>query len=274
MWGGRCQAGEAAGFLDPVGAAGGVERGGATNAYETWMWDDASYPPRLVQGFYKRDELELLIGRRATRKPPAGEKINTAIIDRDYQHAAIRDVADDLTKNVRRFLVVMATGAGKTRTVVALCDFPRLLGRCRRTFGQPLGGYAFALGFMFSHPCPQLLRSVDGLAHRRCRTANDLRPGVDARVRVALAMDFPGLHRRLPSHALADALNDGLAQRRRLLSRDRDGSECLGFADEVGQQRDEASAIVAAKWKQNPIMMDDAKMACHPCHLIVVADVD
>jgi type I restriction enzyme R subunit len=36
-----------------------------SNGYEHWMWDDASYPPRPVQGFFKRQELELLIQRCA-----------------------------------------------------------------------------------------------------------------------------------------------------------------------------------------------------------------
>ena len=41
-----------------------------TNGYEHWIWDDAAgYPPREVQGFYTRDELELMIQRRQTRKP-------------------------------------------------------------------------------------------------------------------------------------------------------------------------------------------------------------
>ena len=35
-----------------------------SNGYEHWLWDDASYPPRPVQGFYKKAELELLIQRR------------------------------------------------------------------------------------------------------------------------------------------------------------------------------------------------------------------
>jgi len=98
-----------------------------TNAYETWVWDDAHYPPRQVQGFHKKDELELLIQRRQTRKDPLTQKINRAIVERSYQHAAIREVADDLKSSRRQFLIVMATGAGKTRTVVALCD---LLQRC------------------------------------------------------------------------------------------------------------------------------------------------
>jgi type I restriction enzyme, R subunit len=30
-----------------------------SNGYDHWMWDDAAYPPRPVQGFYKKPELEL-----------------------------------------------------------------------------------------------------------------------------------------------------------------------------------------------------------------------
>src|SRR6185295_16011909 len=32
-----------------------------TNGYDTELWDDLNYPPRPVQGFYTRDELELMI---------------------------------------------------------------------------------------------------------------------------------------------------------------------------------------------------------------------
>ena len=39
-----------------------------TNGYEHWIWDDASYPPRSVQGFLKKDELMLLHQRRTTRR--------------------------------------------------------------------------------------------------------------------------------------------------------------------------------------------------------------
>ena len=39
-----------------------------TNGYQHWIWDDAAgYPPREIQGFYTRDELELMIQRRHTR---------------------------------------------------------------------------------------------------------------------------------------------------------------------------------------------------------------
>ena len=56
-----------------------------SNGYEHWIWDDTNYPPRPVQGFSKKDELELLIHRRTTRKKLAEAKINEAIIDLYYQ---------------------------------------------------------------------------------------------------------------------------------------------------------------------------------------------
>ncbi len=99
-----------------------------SNGYEHWLWDDANYPPRQVQGFYKKAELELLIQRRGSRKPLAQAEINTQIADRYYQERGIRRAAEAFERDRdRKALLVMATGAGKTRTVIALCD---LLMRC------------------------------------------------------------------------------------------------------------------------------------------------
>jgi type I restriction enzyme R subunit len=99
-----------------------------SNGYEHWIWDDASYPPRQVQGFYKKAELELVIQRRASRKPLASAEINPEIVERYYQTRCIRRIAEAFERDHdRKALVVMATGAGKTRTVIALCD---LLMRC------------------------------------------------------------------------------------------------------------------------------------------------
>jgi type I restriction enzyme, R subunit len=98
-----------------------------TNGYNTWIWDDTNYPPRPVQGFYKREELELLIQRREKRKDIAGESINKEIVERYYQEESIRAVTEHFARHQRKALIVMATGAGKTRTVIALCE---LLQRC------------------------------------------------------------------------------------------------------------------------------------------------
>jgi type I restriction enzyme, R subunit len=92
-----------------------------TNGYEHWIWDDAAgYPPREVQGFYTRNELELLLHRRHARKSLTDTAIDSGIVERHYQHHAIRAIDDAFTAKQREALLVMATGAGKTRTVIAL----------------------------------------------------------------------------------------------------------------------------------------------------------
>ncbi len=99
-----------------------------SNGYEHWLWDDANYPPRSVQGFFKKSELELSIQRRGTRKPLAIAEINPAIVERFYQTRGIRRIAEAFERDHdSKALLVMATGAGKTRTVIALAD---LLMRC------------------------------------------------------------------------------------------------------------------------------------------------
>ena len=99
-----------------------------SNGYEHWLWDDVRYPPRAVQGFFKKPELELMIQRRSSRKKLADAVINTDIVGRYYQDRAVRRIGETLeVDNQRKALVVMATGAGKTRTVIALAD---VLMRC------------------------------------------------------------------------------------------------------------------------------------------------
>lgn len=99
-----------------------------SNGYQHWIWDDRDSAPREVQGFYKKDELELLIRRRTSRRSLAEATIKEAIVERYYQTRAVRRVAEAFERDrERKALLVMATGAGKTRTVIALCD---LLLRC------------------------------------------------------------------------------------------------------------------------------------------------
>ncbi|MCK0439538.1 DEAD/DEAH box helicase family protein [Gordonia alkaliphila] len=95
-----------------------------TNGDEIFFWDDLRYPPRPVEGFYTRDQLELERQRRTSRRPLADVQVNTSIVERPYQLRAIRRVTQsfDGDKPQRAALLVMATGSGKTRTVIALSD--------------------------------------------------------------------------------------------------------------------------------------------------------
>ncbi|MCR6659654.1 MAG: DEAD/DEAH box helicase family protein [Asticcacaulis sp.] len=94
-----------------------------TNGYDTWLWDDLNHPPRRVQGFLKKDELALMHQRRTSRKPLATVAIDGAIAGRYYQTRAIQRVGEAFERDhQRKALLVMATGTGKTRTVIALVD--------------------------------------------------------------------------------------------------------------------------------------------------------
>jgi type I restriction enzyme R subunit len=94
-----------------------------SNGYEHHLWDDTGYPPRPVQGFLTKDELALMVQRRTTRASLASLDVDRAIAGRAYQGHAIRAIAEHLEGDrQRKALLVMATGAGKTRTVIALAD--------------------------------------------------------------------------------------------------------------------------------------------------------
>jgi type I restriction enzyme R subunit len=93
-----------------------------TNGLETYYWDLGSYPPRKVVGFPTRDDLERFQYIRRNRKPLTQEFINPSIAGRDYQIRAIRSVLEGIEKQKRDFLLVMATGTGKTRTCIAMVD--------------------------------------------------------------------------------------------------------------------------------------------------------
>ena len=93
-----------------------------TNGFETYFWDLENAPPRKVVGFPTRDDLERFAYIRRNRKPLTQEFINTAIAGRDYQIRAIRSVFEGIEQKKRDFLLVMATGTGKTRTCIAMVD--------------------------------------------------------------------------------------------------------------------------------------------------------
>ncbi|MFM7361534.1 MAG: DEAD/DEAH box helicase family protein, partial [Cyanobium sp.] len=98
-----------------------------SNGYRHRLWDDLRYPPREVQGFYKKDELETLIRRREIRKPLSQAIISTAIAGRYYQQRAIRAICESFEQGLLKALLVQATGTGKTRTAISLTD---VLTRC------------------------------------------------------------------------------------------------------------------------------------------------
>ncbi len=93
-----------------------------TNGFDTHI-DDGQYPERKVASIYSKRDLEKLFNLRRMRTSLKNVTVDKNIAGRYYQEGAIKAVCDALdNKNRRKALLVMATGSGKTRTVIALCD--------------------------------------------------------------------------------------------------------------------------------------------------------
>ncbi|RMD66393.1 DEAD/DEAH box helicase, partial [Candidatus Parcubacteria bacterium] len=93
-----------------------------TNGHEIWFYEWGYAPPRKVSGFFTRNDLERLRFQRENRTVISNQVPKRSIVDRPYQIEAVKRVAEGLEQGKRKFLLVMATGTGKTRTVIALID--------------------------------------------------------------------------------------------------------------------------------------------------------
>jgi len=93
-----------------------------TNGFETRITDNL-YPERKCATIYSKRDLEKLFNLQHMRKSLNSVFINRDIAGRYYQEGAVKAVCSSFgEKNRRKALLVMATGSGKTRTVIALCD--------------------------------------------------------------------------------------------------------------------------------------------------------
>lgn len=94
-----------------------------SNGFETYIWNDAlSEPPRRIYGFYSKESLQYLLFKRSERQPLETIAPDPRIAGRLYQIEAIKRVCERFSGNHRRSLIVQATGTGKTRVAISLCD--------------------------------------------------------------------------------------------------------------------------------------------------------
>lgn len=93
-----------------------------TNGFDTRI-NDGQYPERKVSVIYSKRDLEKWFNLLSMRTSLDHISVNKDIAGRYYQEGAVKAVCDSFgKKNRRKALLVMATGSGKTRTVIALCD--------------------------------------------------------------------------------------------------------------------------------------------------------
>ena len=92
-----------------------------TNGFDTRI-DDGQYPERKVSLIYSKRDLEKWFNLQSMKTRLKNITVDKNIAGRYYQEGAVKAVCDSLGKNRRKALLVMATGSGKTRTVISLCD--------------------------------------------------------------------------------------------------------------------------------------------------------
>jgi len=94
-----------------------------TNGTEIWFWNKGYTNPRKVLGFHSRDDLERQIYQNKNKKNLLEIQIRDEIINRPYQIEAVKRVSEGIENDAKRkFLIVQATGTGKTRVSMGLID--------------------------------------------------------------------------------------------------------------------------------------------------------
>jgi type I restriction enzyme, R subunit len=97
-----------------------------SNGDEIWFWNWKHPMPyesmRMVKGFHNQESLERIRFQNNNKIDFSQIKIRQDIINRDYQIESVNRVLDGLKKGKKKFLLVQATGTGKTRVAMALID--------------------------------------------------------------------------------------------------------------------------------------------------------
>jgi type I restriction enzyme R subunit len=91
------------------------------NGEEVWFWEwQREAHPRQVRTVFSQADLERRAAVRRLRRDPLDVPIDNRIVNRGYQHDCIEVLCRQIKQGRRKLLVEMATGTGKTRTIIAL----------------------------------------------------------------------------------------------------------------------------------------------------------
>ena len=88
---------------------------------EIYFWDFKKFPyPKKIKTFYSQSDLERKFSSDLVKKDIQDIEIDKKITDRYYQIECIEEISKKIKKGKEKFLVEMATGAGKTRVAISL----------------------------------------------------------------------------------------------------------------------------------------------------------
>jgi type I restriction enzyme R subunit len=137
-----------------------------TNGYETWFWNRPNESIRMVKGFHSREALERIRFQNASKKSFSDVPIKSDIVDRPYQIEAVKRVLEGVDKGRRKFLIVQATGTGKTRVAMAIIDVLLRANRAQKILfladRKALRDQAYSDGFKVFFPNESKIRVFAG----------------------------------------------------------------------------------------------------------------
>jgi type I restriction enzyme R subunit len=94
-----------------------------TNGFDIYIWDDAqNQTPQRLFGFYSKESLKYLLFQRSEKRALDAVAPKPEIAGRMYQLEAIKRICERFSLGYRKSLIVLATGTGKTRVAVSLCE--------------------------------------------------------------------------------------------------------------------------------------------------------
>ena len=124
---------QAAEYADRIRATHGVDPFVfLANGDETWFWHRSLYPPQRVSGFFTLEDLRRLQFLDRHHQPLTGAEPLLTIIDRAYQIESAKTIAERIAAAEREFLLVLATGTGKTRVAIAIVELLQRLNWVQR----------------------------------------------------------------------------------------------------------------------------------------------
>ncbi len=137
-----------------------------TNGYEIWFWNRPNESLRMVKGFHSREALERVRFQNVSKKSFLDVPIDPKVVDRPYQIEAVKRVQEGIDKGRRKFLIVQATGTGKTRVAMAIIDVLLRANRAQKILfladRKALRDQAFNDGFKVFFPNESKIRVFSG----------------------------------------------------------------------------------------------------------------
>jgi type I restriction enzyme R subunit len=144
-----------------------------TNGDEIWFWNRPEENPRMVRGFHSRDALARILFQNRSRKDFVDVPIKDEIIDRPPNIESVKRVLEGIERGRRKFLIVQATGTGKTRVAMALIDVLLRANRAQKILfladRKALRDQAYSDGFKAFFPNESKIKVFSGRVDKNSR---------------------------------------------------------------------------------------------------------